>query len=264
MKRGTAGSEPDADRVVRLENGLRGVFQDRPSSRRAFLETPSTMRPLAVAAGTSETGSPPGAAAEIAGLPEAQGPSPSHPARRAEAPVVSERANRDADRPASSPAGSLYSSPVAAVPEPARPRSLRGGETPRRAGQERRVSHRHVVRSVRVRLQWSDEGGSISLTPGNPLVEHPAEIVDISQSGICVLCGHVPPGNREIWISAPGAEVEHWSRVVLRSLSEPELGRFCLRLAFAETCPYELFKLAVLEPFRLTAIAMKEAGPGAS
>lgn len=264
MKRGTAGSESDADRVGRPENGLRGVFQDRPSSRRSFLETPSTVRLATAAAGGKEAGSPAGPAAEIAGHPETQGPSPLHLARRAEPPAAGEKADRDADRPTSPPSGFLPSSPATASPEPAKPRPTRGGETPRRAGQERRVSHRHPVRSVRVRLQWREGSGTISLGPGSSLVEHPAEIVDISQSGICVLCGHVPPGNREIWISAPGFDVEHWSRVVLRSLSEPELGRFCLRLAFAETCPYELFKVAVLEPFRLTSIAMKEAGFDAS
>jgi hypothetical protein len=92
--------------------------------------------------------------------------------------------------------------------------------------------------------------------------EHSAEILDISQTGICLRCAHVPPGDREIWVAVADPTSRAWSRVDLRSLSEPELGQFLLRLAFTEGCSYDLFKVAILQPFRDSIIDGKASRSG--
>jgi hypothetical protein len=75
---------------------------------------------------------------------------------------------------------------------------------------------------------------------------HEARVHDISQTGLCLLVDRLPPDNRDLWIGVKGTWPIVWSRVVLRSLSEPYPGCFMLRLSFKETCPNDLFKLAVM------------------
>src|SRR5262249_15947871 len=122
---------------------------------------------------------------------------------------------------------------------PSRPGSQCMVQDSRRRGQERRLCHRHTVRNARIRLGWGGRGPPAASSGGRWFVEHIAEVLDISQSGICLLCAHVPPGNREIWVATAGPAAGTWSRVMLKSLSEPEFGRFLLRLTFAESCPYD-------------------------
>jgi hypothetical protein len=76
---------------------------------------------------------------------------------------------------------------------------------------------------------------------------HEARIHDISLTGVCLIVDRLPPINRDLWVGLKGARPIVWSRVVLRSLSEPHPGRFMLRLSFKENCPYDLFKLAVIQ-----------------
>lgn len=74
-----------------------------------------------------------------------------------------------------------------------------------------------------------------------------ASILNISQSGLSVIVDSLPPGDRKLWVGMEGAEPCEWAEVTVRSLSEPQPGRFRLGLSFAHGCPYSLFRIAVLK-----------------
>ncbi|QEH36960.1 hypothetical protein OJF2_55450 [Aquisphaera giovannonii] len=90
-----------------------------------------------------------------------------------------------------------------------------------------------------------------------------AEVLDISQSGMSLLCVQMPPGNRGLWVATAGSAAA-WSKVILKSFSQPHPGRFVLRLAFAEGCPYDLFRIAVVQPARQSSPVGGEAATGRS
>ena len=80
------------------------------------------------------------------------------------------------------------------------------------------------------------------------LIPHEAELIDISQTGICLLLRQLPPGKGRLWLGSAEHTAGGWAEVILRSVSEPRADRFLLRLSFADHCPYELFKIAVVQP----------------
>jgi hypothetical protein len=80
------------------------------------------------------------------------------------------------------------------------------------------------------------------------MVQHEAQVLDISQSGLCLILDRLPPTDRALWIGIGGSNPISWSQVILKSLSELDSGQFLLRLSFVEDCPYDLFKHAVLFP----------------
>jgi hypothetical protein len=84
--------------------------------------------------------------------------------------------------------------------------------------------------------------------PQGPLILHDAAVLDISQTGLCIALSDLPPRDRGLWVGIRGTSPMGWSGVVLRSLSEPQPGRFLLRLSFVNDCPYELFKYVVFQP----------------
>ncbi len=141
----------------------------------------------------------------------------------------------------------------------------------RRSGPDRRLSVRYPVDSVEVQLAWSavaTRDSTQSAAAGQPradrwpagrregeghavptsLVRHPARVVDLSQLGLSLLADHPPPADRKLWIGILENSALSWSEVTLRWLSCPAPGVYLLRLSFQETCPYELFKAAVLRP----------------
>lgn len=74
-----------------------------------------------------------------------------------------------------------------------------------------------------------------------------AAILNIGQSGISLMVECPPPGDRKLWVGMGGAESCEWAEVAVRSLSEPQPGRYRLGLSFAHGCPYSLFRFAVLK-----------------
>lgn len=83
---------------------------------------------------------------------------------------------------------------------------------------------------------------------------HVARVCDISQTGLCLIVDRLPPDNRDLWVGVKGTRPIVWSRVILRSLSEPHPGCFMLRLSFEESCPYEFLKLAVTQKVEARAV----------
>jgi hypothetical protein len=151
---------------------------------------------------------------------------------------------------------------------------ITSNEAPR-SGTDRRISFRYRVFSLEVVIAWEaisshtsslpaasggDEDGRRSVP--TTLVKHTAEIVDLSQTGLSVLVAHLPPADRRLWIGIAESDLLSWSEVILRSSSHLAPDLFLLRLSFSETCPYELFKTAVLGQER-SGVADESAGPGA-
>jgi hypothetical protein len=110
-------------------------------------------------------------------------------------------------------------------------------------GEEQRLTHHAQFRPAR-----PPAGGGESEVPpvSTSLVRHTAQIVDLSQMGLSLLSDHPPPSDRKLWIGIVENSLLSWSEVTLRSLSHLAPGVYLLRLSFQETCPYELFKAAVL------------------
>jgi hypothetical protein len=146
---------------------------------------------------------------------------------------------------------------------PARPLGIPTGERESDTHDDRRGSFRYAVDGVCIAIGWPM--GPSNLPSGQPptahhrnpqdpglphgqLVLHEAAVVDISQSGLCLMLSQLPPRDRGLWVGIGGGDPACWSGVVLRSLAEPRPGQFLLRLSFVKDCPYELFKYVVLQP----------------
>jgi hypothetical protein len=72
-----------------------------------------------------------------------------------------------------------------------------------------------------------------------------AEVVDISQTGMAVLGVEIPHPDQKIWLRLEQPYSTDWVEVVLKGSTEPVPGRHLIRLAFAQTCPYDFFKAAL-------------------
>jgi hypothetical protein len=80
--------------------------------------------------------------------------------------------------------------------------------------------------------------------PGR-LVRHPVTVLDLGRGGIHLIVGVRPRRDQDHWIGIEESGAFVWSKVVLRSLSEPTLGTFLARFSFAGTCPFELIRRAI-------------------
>jgi hypothetical protein len=72
-----------------------------------------------------------------------------------------------------------------------------------------------------------------------------AEVVDISQHGMSVLCAEVPRSDRKIWLRLDQPDSTEWVEVVLKGFSQPAPEVHLIRLAFLQACPYEFFKAVI-------------------
>jgi len=103
--------------------------------------------------------------------------------------------------------------------------------------------------------------GSTALAPSNALrtaaflddefdprrlVKNPVTVLDLGRNGIHLIVGVRPERDRDHWIGIEENASFVWSKVVLRSLSEPSLGTFLARFSFAGSCPYELIRRAIV------------------
>lgn len=78
------------------------------------------------------------------------------------------------------------------------------------------------------------------------LVKHPVTVLDLGRGGIHLIAGVRPRRDQDHWIGIEEDGAFVWSKVVLRSLSEPTVGTFLARYSFAGLCPYELIRRAIL------------------
>jgi hypothetical protein len=78
------------------------------------------------------------------------------------------------------------------------------------------------------------------------LVTHPVTILDLARNRLHLVVGVRPERDRDNWIGIEEARGFSWSKVVLRSLSEPRLGMYLVRYSFAGACPYESIRRAIL------------------
>ncbi len=78
------------------------------------------------------------------------------------------------------------------------------------------------------------------------LVKHPVTVLDFGRGGIHLIARVRPSRDHDHWIGIEENGVFVWSKVVLRSLSEPSPGTFLVLYWFAGACPYELIRRAIL------------------
>lgn len=80
------------------------------------------------------------------------------------------------------------------------------------------------------------------------LVRHPVTVLDLGRTGIHVILNVEPARDRNLWLGLEEGSTVVWSKIVLRSLSQPSLGTFLARFSFAGNCPYELIRRALVGP----------------
>lgn len=78
------------------------------------------------------------------------------------------------------------------------------------------------------------------------LVKHPVTVLDLGRVGLHVITGVRPGRDRDHWLGIEENGAFVWSKVVLRSLSEPSVGTFLARYSFAGSCPFELIRRAIV------------------
>ncbi len=71
------------------------------------------------------------------------------------------------------------------------------------------------------------------------------QLRNISTGGALISLGEARPASPKVWLSLVGQDVSQWARAEVVEQTEDEAGTALLRLAFPETCPYVVFKLAV-------------------
>ena len=91
------------------------------------------------------------------------------------------------------------------------------------------------------------------------LLKHSVTVLDLGRDGIHLIVGVRPSRDRDHWIGIEENRAFVWSKVVLRSLSEPSVGTFLARYSFAGSCPYELIRRAM---FGRPASPKRENKPG--
>jgi pSer/pThr/pTyr-binding forkhead associated (FHA) protein len=72
-----------------------------------------------------------------------------------------------------------------------------------------------------------------------------ARVLDLSQTGLQVLSKTVPPAGTQLWLRLESPQITEWVEVVLKGAADEAPGTHRVRLAFRDTCPYDLFKVAV-------------------
>jgi hypothetical protein len=78
------------------------------------------------------------------------------------------------------------------------------------------------------------------------LAKHPVTVLDLGRGGIHLIAGVPPRRDRDHWIGIEEDGAFVWSKVVLRSLSEPSVGTYLARFSFTGPCPYELIRRALV------------------
>jgi hypothetical protein len=71
-------------------------------------------------------------------------------------------------------------------------------------------------------------------------------LVDVSQSGLSVLGGEAPPHGQRSWLRLETSPTPEWVEVSLVG-TKPAEGASLIRLAFRDSCPYDMFKALVIE-----------------
>jgi len=259
------------------EEGLRGIFQNRLDLRRRMFETPGSSRAPLPEPVPSREGEVPGPSLDQSvAVADARAPK----ANRKEQPTEQNHSRH------LGPKDPDHLSEIWHEQTQCSGGQDNGLEEADLAGRDRRRSVRYEVQGMSVQLAWPiggcqtrsrlgppfppqpltpsstqlasrprppreiHAGGTESLQrngpPASQFVTHQAALVNISQTGLCLTLHLIPPRDRSLWIGYCSSTHRGWTEVVLRSLAEPELGRFVLRMSFVETCPYELFKSAVM------------------
>lgn len=72
-----------------------------------------------------------------------------------------------------------------------------------------------------------------------------ALMLDLSQTGALLLSEAPPPAGQPIWIRLEDAVTTEWIETSLAGISAHEPGSYLVRVAFRESCPYDLFKQIV-------------------
>ncbi|MDR3622195.1 MAG: hypothetical protein P4L85_22790 [Paludisphaera borealis] len=122
------------------------------------------------------------------------------------------------------------------------PRYLRAAKKPSGFGSRRQVGSTALAPSTSRRsAAFLDD----EFDPRR-LVTHPVTVLDLARNGIHLIVGAKPERDRDHWIGIEEGSSFVWSKVVLRSLSEPSLGTFLARYSFVGACPYELIRRAIL------------------
>jgi hypothetical protein len=74
----------------------------------------------------------------------------------------------------------------------------------------------------------------------------PAEIVNLSHGGALVRLASPPPDGPALWLCLARTPPGEWVEVSVVELARGPNRSHCVRLAFPEGCPYEMFQVAVL------------------
>jgi hypothetical protein len=72
-----------------------------------------------------------------------------------------------------------------------------------------------------------------------------ARLLDISQTGMLVLSETVPPADGQVWLRLESPQPSGWIEVLIKGATAAGPGMHRVRLAFRDTCPYDLFKAVV-------------------
>lgn len=72
-----------------------------------------------------------------------------------------------------------------------------------------------------------------------------ARIIDVSQTGVSLVCEAVPNEGQPAWIRLEGVDGAAWIEGNVCGISQRDPGRFLVRLAFRDGCPYDFFKATV-------------------
>jgi pSer/pThr/pTyr-binding forkhead associated (FHA) protein len=72
-----------------------------------------------------------------------------------------------------------------------------------------------------------------------------ARLIDISQTGLLVRSETIPPVDAQVWLRLEDARLPDWVEVVVKGGTPEPSGVYRVRLAFRESCPYDLFKAVV-------------------
>jgi hypothetical protein len=103
-------------------------------------------------------------------------------------------------------------------------------------GKERRQSYRYETVHSLAYLGWWEEPGFHSVA---------GELKNLSNGGALMLSPVPPPEGEPLWIGQTGMTGDGWTGVSLVSVTPTRPARFEVRLRFVESCPYELFSMAV-------------------
>jgi hypothetical protein len=112
------------------------------------------------------------------------------------------------------------------------PAFRRGGQPSGDVAEERRAEARREAEAA-----TQAEGPQLRYCVGR--------LVDISQTGLSLVCEAVPAAGQRVWARLEGPSPTEWVEVSPRGDTLQEPGLHLIRFAFLQTCPYDFFKVAV-------------------